>query len=462
MSIVEDIAAQVRAAADDLPVAQLALALDKFGAAAERLRWVRQESANPMGVPELSAATEHAETAGYALRVAQEQLSAYLAAIGLAADGSAPPGAREEQRRPAHDAPRRAAPGAAAPEPAAGPAPRRWWSVRVAELTGGREGQPDEPAEHVDDPRELLRRVVGGVRAGDRGRLHTELRRAHADVGLGLAAVAPPLLRELAGELLGHPPRAEDLGRLHRELDGRVRDLLPGLPPAVLDTLLTRVCRMPPPRRGEAEQPHAADPAVTAGVLTGVLLDRLGRDLPTDDERARRAETARQQRATAGRDRQDETARNRADDADWQRRAAAAQGRVAAGRERVAVAQDRAAAAHDQATAARERVAAAHDQAAARDRAEAARDAAATRDRAGGSPGADDTRPDGAADGPPADPGGSPPARRGAAAGGGRPGGEDAAGGRPAGSAGRVWSSPPAGRPAAGGTTDPRGRGVDG
>ncbi|MEU4782702.1 hypothetical protein AB0G13_33375, partial [Micromonospora sp. NPDC023633] len=33
--------------------------------------------------------------------------------------------------------------------------------------------------------------------------------------------------------------------------------------------------------------------------------------------------------------------------------------------------------------------------------------------------------------------------------------------GRP-GSAGRVWSSPPSGRPAAGGGADPRGRGVDG
>ena len=99
--------------------------------------------------------------------------------------------------------------------------------------------------------------MVAGIRAGDRDRLHTELRRAHADVGLGLAAVAPPLLRELAGELLGHPPRADDLGRLRRELDGRVRDLLPGLPPPVLDTLLTRVCRMPPPRRSGDQEPAA-------------------------------------------------------------------------------------------------------------------------------------------------------------------------------------------------------------
>ncbi|MFE9959933.1 hypothetical protein [Micromonospora sp. NPDC005299] len=286
MSIVEDIGAQVRAAAEELPLAQLAAALKKFGQATERLRWVRQESANPMGVPELSAATEHAETAGYALRVAQEQLSAYLAAIGLAADGAPAPTAAD--RRPRHDAARGEVPlpaPHAAPERDEQPAVRRWWAVRVAELTGGREGAPDDPGERVEDSRELLRRVVTGIRAGDRDRLHRELRRAHADVGLGLAAIAPPMLRGLAGELLGHPPRADDLSRLRRELDGRVRDLLPGLPPPVLDTLLTRVCRMPPPRRADGqEQPHAADPAVTAGVVTGVLLDRLGRDLPKDTD----------------------------------------------------------------------------------------------------------------------------------------------------------------------------------
>ncbi|MFV2104537.1 hypothetical protein [Micromonospora sp. LOL_024] len=279
MSIVEEIGAQIRAAAEDLPQGLLAQALEKFGLASERLRWVRQESANPMGVPELSAATEHAETAGYALRVAQEQLTAYLAAIGLAPDG-APPASGAQERRPAHDAPGVAEPAATAPEPAGEVRLRRWWSVRVTELTGGREGPAEGPDERIADSRDLLQRVVRGVRAGDRDRLHRDLRGAHADVGLGLAAVAPPLLRDLAGELLGHPPRGDDLSRLHRELDGRVRDLLPGLPAPVLDTLLTRVCRMPPPRRGEGEQPHAADPAVTAGVLTGVLLARLGRDLP--------------------------------------------------------------------------------------------------------------------------------------------------------------------------------------
>ncbi|MFF5173502.1 hypothetical protein ACFY3U_12780 [Micromonospora sp. NPDC000089] len=286
MSIIEDLGAQVRAAAEELPLAPLALALEKFGQASERLRWVRQESADPMGVPELSAATEHAESAGHALRVAQEQLSAYLAAIGLAPDGA--PAPRAAGREPTHDAPRgdAVAPPGAPGEQRADPTVRRWWAVRVAELTGGGEGPPDEPDERVGDSRELLRRVVSGVRSGDRDGLRRELRRAHADVGLGLAAIAPPLLRDLAGELLGHPPRAGDLGRLRGELGGRVRDLLPGLPAPVLDTLLTRICRMPPAGGAGTGQPHAADPAVTAGVVAGVLLARLGRDLPRSDERA--------------------------------------------------------------------------------------------------------------------------------------------------------------------------------
>ncbi|RQX11331.1 hypothetical protein [Micromonospora arida] len=282
MSIIEDVGGQVRAATEEFPLALLGQALEKFGLAAERLRWVRQESANPMGVPELSAATEHAESAGYALRVAQEQLSAYLTAIGLGADGA--PAPRPDQRAPRHDTPPASGPATVAPEPAEQVRMRRWWSVRVAELTGGREGTDDEPDERVDDSQELLRRVVGGVRSGDRDRLRKELRRAPADVGLGMAALAPPLLRELAGELLGHPPRATDLGRLRGELDGRVRDLLPGLPPPVLETLLTRVCRMPPPRTS-GEPPHAADSAVTAGVATGLLLARLGRDLPAGGAR---------------------------------------------------------------------------------------------------------------------------------------------------------------------------------
>lgn len=276
MSIIEELGAQVRAASDELPVGLLAKALEQLQRAAERLRWVRQESANPMGVPELSAATEHAESAAHTLRVAQEQLTTYLAAIGLGRDGGpAPP----PQRQPVLDRPIGDQP-AVEPEPVDVAPVRRWWSVRVAELTGGRDAPGGEPDRSVADPRELLDRVATTIRSDDRGRLHTELRRVDANVGLGLAAVSPPVLRQLAEELLGHPPRAADLPRLRDELGGRVRDLLPGLPPAVLETLLTRICRMPPPKEPARpeEQPHPADPAVAAAVATGVLMRRLGHD----------------------------------------------------------------------------------------------------------------------------------------------------------------------------------------
>lgn len=127
MSIVEDVGAQVRAAAEEFPLAQLALALEKFGQATERLRWVRQESANPMGVPELAAATEHAESAGHALRVAQEQLTGYLAAIGLAPDGPPPapghrprPGTTGHAATPTHHRPPRHRPPRRTPRSSAG------------------------------------------------------------------------------------------------------------------------------------------------------------------------------------------------------------------------------------------------------------------------------------------------------------------------------------------------------
>ncbi|MEO3747867.1 hypothetical protein [Plantactinospora sp. B5E13] len=274
MSIISDLGAQVRAASDDLPIALVVEALDRLTLASERLRWVRQESVDPLGVPELSAATEHAETAGHALRLAQDQLATYLAAIGLGRDGT--PAARPPGPAGERPGPPAAEPLAAPRRVAAGPA-GRWWAVRVAELFDRRDAPAVEPDREITDAEELLRRVTTGVRSGDRGRLQTELRAVEANVGLGLASVAPPVLRDLATTLLGHPPRAADLPRLRREVGSRVTDLLPNLPPAVLETLLSRVCRMPPPKN-PVEQPHPADPAVAAGIVTGLLMQRLGVD----------------------------------------------------------------------------------------------------------------------------------------------------------------------------------------
>ena len=131
----------------------------------------------------------------------------------------------------------------------------RWWRERVAELTGSA-AEGGEQQEQTADPDDLLQRVARQARSGDRDRLHAELRRARTDAGLGLAALTPPLLRELCADLLGHPPRGQDLPRLRREVDTAVRSLLPGLPTPVLEDVLSRVCRTPPPRRGAtAAQP---------------------------------------------------------------------------------------------------------------------------------------------------------------------------------------------------------------
>ncbi|BFU44169.1 hypothetical protein [Krasilnikovia sp. MM14-A1004] len=267
MSILQELGAQVRAAGDELPTGLVDVAMARLRAATELLNWVRQTSVDPLGVPQLGNATEHAEHAAAALRVAQEALAAYLNVLGLAGDAARPEAGWRAGLTEAAPPP---APGAgAAPPQRLGP----WWQQRVAELTGQAPERDTEPA--AADSTDLLRRVAAGVRSGDRARLGRDLHAVNASSGLALSAVTPPVLHRLAGDLLGHEPRPADLDRLRSAAAGPVRSLLPGVAPDVLDTLLARVCRAPAPDPG---QPHPADTAVTSGVLTGVLLARLGRD----------------------------------------------------------------------------------------------------------------------------------------------------------------------------------------
>jgi hypothetical protein len=134
------------------------------------------------------------------------------------------------------------------------------------------------------------------VRAGDRVRVGRDLHDASAATGLALSAATAPVLHRLAGDLLGHEPRPEDVERLRTAAAGRVRSLLPGTSPGVLDTLLARICRAPANQQQGQPPAHPADNAVTAGVLTGVLLARLGRDAdtlrPDSPEPLRRPEAA--------------------------------------------------------------------------------------------------------------------------------------------------------------------------
>ena len=282
MSLLQELGAQLRATSDELPTGLVTVALERLRSATELLNWVRQTSVDPIGVPQLGNATEHAEHAAAALRLAQDAIGAYLAALGLAADAGASPdrdykaGLAEEEKKVA---PPPAQPGEQPPPEQLGP----WWRQRVEKLTGEAPPPPSENGAGPERPKntaELLRRVAAGVRSGDRARLGRDLHGVDAATGLGLSAVTPPVLRRLTGDLLGHEPGPDDLPRLRAAAGGRVRSLLPGIPPAALEALLARICRTTP---AEQEPGHPADSAVTASVLTGVLLARLGRDPATLD-----------------------------------------------------------------------------------------------------------------------------------------------------------------------------------
>jgi hypothetical protein len=289
MSLIQELGAQLRATSDELPTGQVRVALEKLRSAGDLLTWVRQASVDPIGVPLLGNATEHAERAAAALHLAQDAIAAYLAQIGLSGEAGARPDSdwretvkdaeRARKNPPAPPAPKPGTPRPAEPEKL-GP----WWQQRVSELTGEPPPKPEEVARQHPSTAELLRRVAADVRAGDRARLGRDLSGVDAATGLGLSAVTPPLLHRLAGTLLGHEPRPDDVHRLRTAVAGRVRSLLPGTDPGLLDTLLARICRAPAPT---GHQPgHPADNAVTASVLTGVLLARLGRDPATLDPSA--------------------------------------------------------------------------------------------------------------------------------------------------------------------------------
>ena len=218
-------------------------------------------------MPQLGNATEHAEHAAAALRLAQDAIAAYLAALGPVrrgrarrrtatggpalddADGAA--GARTDaDQRPA-----------AAGRSSSGP----WWQRPGRRSSPARRRPPGRgrpaAAGRPADTAELLRRVAAGVRSGDRARLGRDLHAVNAATGLGLSAVAPPVLRRLAGDLLGHEPRPEDLPRL------RARGGRPG--PVAAARHPARRAGHPAgpdlPGAGGRDGPaHPADSAVTA------------------------------------------------------------------------------------------------------------------------------------------------------------------------------------------------------
>lgn len=289
MSLVQDLADRIRVAREELPVAQVAAAAERLRMAGGLLAWVMHSAGEPARVPQLGPASERLDAAAGLMRAAQDALEAYTLALGIAAD----------------------------PVPAAGPLlvaaipnPRgpaqlaHWWAERVRELAGrdgldglltssasGPAGHPNNAAESST---ELLQRLASAALTELPARLHRELASAGPAVGLGLAAIAPPLLRYLAADLVGHPPRLEDLARIRRA--GMVHiGLLPNLPADAAEEVVWRVCHAVPQRDGDKSPTHPVDAAAAAALLVAGLLSatrRSSTDLTAVVEEVQRRRSA--------------------------------------------------------------------------------------------------------------------------------------------------------------------------
>jgi hypothetical protein len=267
MSTVQDLADQIRVTREELPVVQVAAAAERLRMAGGLLARVMRSAGEPARVPQLGSASERLDTAAGLMRSAQEALEAYALALGIAAD----------------------------PIPDVGP-PTEWWSERVRALFG-RDRIPDpstmEPGGSSID---LLKRIASAALRGLPERVHRELAGAGAAVGLGMAAVAPPLLRYLAADLVGHPPRLEDLARVRRAALVHVA-LLPNLPIEAADEVVSRVCRANAQRGSDRPPTHPVDAAAAAALLVAGLLTATNRDSAdltavVEEERRRRTALA--------------------------------------------------------------------------------------------------------------------------------------------------------------------------
>ncbi|NUR70130.1 MAG: hypothetical protein HOU81_04870 [Hamadaea sp.] len=269
MSLVQDLADQLRVVREDLPIAEVSAAAERLRMAGGLLAWVMHATGDPQRVPQLGGAADRLESAAGLMRSAHDALDAYALALGLAADsvgttqswGAAAPVVPAQTRTT--DAPL-----------------SDWWAERVRVLAG-RDALDDLiTSAATDDPAEtsteLLRRCVSATLDERPAKLHRELGSAGPAVGLGLAAVAPPLLRHLAAELVGHPPRLEDLARVRRAALVHT-GLLPELPPEAAEEIVARVCHATPQRRGEGSPTHPVDAAAAAVLITAGLLAATGR-----------------------------------------------------------------------------------------------------------------------------------------------------------------------------------------
>ncbi|NUO55191.1 MAG: hypothetical protein HOV71_19370 [Hamadaea sp.] len=289
MSLVQDLGDQLRVVREDLPIVEVSAAAERLRMAGGLLAWVMHATGDPQRVPQLGGAADRLESAAGLMRSAHDALDAYALALGLAADSV---GTAQSWGASAPVVPTQ---GRSADVPLSD-----WWAERVRVLAG-RDALDDlVTSATTDDPAEtsteLLRRCVSATLDERPAKLHRELASAGPAVGLGLAAVAPPLLRHLAAELVGHPPRLEDLARVRRAALVH-RGLLPELSPEAAEEIVARVCHATPQRRSEGSPTHPVDTAAAAVLVTAGLLAATGRGASelhavVEEEQRRRAAAA--------------------------------------------------------------------------------------------------------------------------------------------------------------------------
>jgi hypothetical protein len=255
-----ELADRLRAIGEQLPIGQVAGAAGRLRTASGLLAWVMHASSQPTGTPSLSVAGEHLDRAAGAMLAAQEALSAYLIAIGLPRDGVPP------ENRDWHATLAPAQPARPPRRPGEQAQLAHFWADRVDALTDQVGAARPDRDKATASSAELLHRGTARALDEDRDRLRRELAAADPAVGLGLAAITPPLLRHLAAELIGHPPRAEDLPVVRRAAAARLGTLLPKLPPGVAEELLVRACHAVRPEDVQrAERDKGGGPAGLGG-----------------------------------------------------------------------------------------------------------------------------------------------------------------------------------------------------
>lgn len=302
MSTVQELASRLRATAERLPADTVISAADRLTVATELLAWVRRSSPHPMGVPHLGTAVEHLENAVRSLRAVQDGIEEYLGALGLAGIPISDATGEIVRRHPR--------PSGSSPEGdtdrSSAPQLSHWWIARVDTVTemgdgssprsgnSGAASRSRDPKKIGNDSIALLQAVATEVKDDDRRTLRERLRDADPPVGLGLSVVSPPALRRLATEYLGKTPDPQDRKQLLDLTGSPLRSLLPGLDAAIHETLIDRLCQVPPDQRkqrkqreqrGQAKQQpegwenvdHPADLAIAHAVLVGLLLHRLGK-----------------------------------------------------------------------------------------------------------------------------------------------------------------------------------------